>query len=412
MENIISVRNLEVSFKSPTNKKELMRIIRGVDFDIPKGSIVGFIGESGSGKSVTAKTLLKMNSNSTTMASSILIDGVNVLEGENPSTTVLDEKIRTAETNLKKAKKDDKKKEIKKSLRKLKNEKHSHTTNRDSFKMTDNKKIWRDIRGKKVAYIPQDSMTSLNPTKTIGKQIMESLELHSDLKTTKERKERAIELLERFGVKGARERIDSYPHEFSGGMRQRVIIAMTVACMPDVIIADEPTTALDPTVQASVLELFEEVRREFNISIIFISHDIAVIATLCDYIYVFYAGKVVEKGKTEELFSDPRHPYTWSLMAAMPDPDHKSDRLFTIPGTPPNFTNLPEGDPFSVRNPFALKIDFLKEPPLFRVKDDHFAATWLLHPSSPEVNPPEEVTVIMERARETLKELKGEKHVK
>ncbi len=380
MENIISVRNLEVSFKNPTKKKELMHIIRSVDFDIPKGSIVGFIGESGSGKSVTAKTLLKMNENSTTTASVMSIDGINILED---SSSIKNENNSEAEISTKKV-----------------------------FKIKKSPKTWKEIRGKKVAYIPQDSMTSLNPTKTIGKQIMESLELHGEFATNAERKEEAIRLLERFGVKGARERINSYPHEFSGGMRQRVIIAMTVACMPDVIIADEPTTALDPTVQASVLELFEEIRREFNISIIFISHDIAVIATLCDYIYVFYAGRVVEKGETKELFSNPRHPYTWSLMAAMPDPENEDDRLFTIPGTPPNFANLPEGDPFSVRNPFALKIDFLKEPPLFQVKDDHYAATWLLHPSSPNVEPPKEVKIIMKRAEKTLIKLKGKKHVK
>ncbi|CAM9114609.1 ABC transporter ATP-binding protein [Mycoplasma marinum] len=407
-ENIISVRGLEVSFKSSTKKKEITRIIRGVNFDIPKAKIVGFIGESGSGKSVTAKTLLNMNNNSITNANKIEIDGISLLEGK--AKPVSSTQIQELETKLSKAKKKEKQKELRMKINRLKNDEKSQQPIGEKQSITKSRSKWKKIRGKKVAYIPQDSLTSLNPTKKIGIQIMESLELHSDLKTSKERKEKAIELLERFGVKGAKERINSYPHEFSGGMRQRVIIAMTVACMPDIIIADEPTTALDPTVQASVLELFEEIRREFGISIIFISHDIAVIATLCDYIYVFYAGRVIEKAYTTELFSNPKHPYTWSLMAAMPDTNIKAERLFTIPGTPPNFSNLPDGDPFSVRNPFALKVDYIKEPPLFEVSKDHWAATWLLHPSSPKMNPPKEVIDIIKNSKKILESNRGVKN--
>lgn len=222
-------------------------------------------------------------------------------------------------------------------------------------------------------------MTSLNPTMTIGAQILESLYLHfvplQKVKPTKEElEEKAIALLEKFGVTNARDRFNAYPHEFSGGMRQRVIIAMAVACGSEVIIADEPTTALDPTVQASVLELFQNIVKEYGTSIIFVSHDIAVIATLCDYINVFYAGRIVERGTKKDIFTDPRHPYTWLLLSAMPD-SNKGGDLFTIPGQPPQFGNLPSGDPFSVRNPFAMEVDFRKEPPLFKISDTHEAAT-------------------------------------
>ncbi len=403
-EYIISVRGLEVSFPHSTKKKNISRIIRGVDFDIPKASIVGFIGESGSGKSVTAKSLLNINGESITIANKMDIDGISILE-KNKSKKISLVETENLKIQLAKTKDKDKRKDILKKIKKIRDDVR-YQQNENSYKLSKSKSIWKKIRGKKVAYIPQDSMTSLNPTKTIGKQIMESLKLHSDIKSENKRKEKAIELLERFGVDRARERINSYPYEFSGGMRQRVIIAMTVACYPDVIIADEPTTALDPTVQASVLELFEEIRRDYGISIIFISHDIAVIATLCKYIYVFYAGRVIEKAYTEDLFSNPKHPYTWSLMAAIPDTNSKQKRLFTIPGSPPSFDNLPEGDPFSVRNPFALKIDFIKEPPLFKVSDNHYAATWTLHPQSPKIEPPQEVKHIITNSKRSLNRIK------
>ncbi len=408
MENIISVRDLEIAFSKHRKNKTATRIIRGVDFDIPKASIIGFIGESGSGKSVTAKTLLNLNDNSITKASEINIAGISMVKGKAKKT--LTKEIEELQKHIDKLKNKKNKKDLnllRKKMAKLQNDLETQAGDGYTRNLNQSKSQWKKIRGKKVAYIPQDSMTSLNPTKTVGKQIIESLKLHNEkLKTNKEREQKAIELLERFGVKDAAKRINSYPHEFSGGMRQRVIIAMTVACMPDVIIADEPTTALDPTVQASVLELFEEIRKEYGISIIFISHDIAVIATLCDYIYVFYAGRVVEKAKTKELFSNPKHPYTWSLMAAMPDNNLKSKRLFTIKGTPPSFEQLPNGDPFSERNPFALKIDFIKEPPLFKVRKDHFAATWLLHPSSPKVKPPKSVLEIMANAKKRTRKVK------
>ena len=192
-----------------------------------------------------------------------------------------------------------------------------------------------------------------------------------------------VDLLESFGFQDARAKLDSYPHTFSGGMKQRVIIAMVVAAQPDLIIADEPTTALDPTVQASVLSLFEEIRNKYNISIIFISHNISVIAKFCDYIYVMYAGRVVERGTKIDIFTKPAHPYTWALISSIPE--NKDEKLYNIPGTPPDMANLGVGDPFAPRNQYAMAIDFKKEPPLFPISPTHAAATWLLDPRAPKV---------------------------
>ncbi len=325
-EIVVDVQNLKVSFRSTKNRKKLVPITRGVTFNIRRGEIVGFIGESGSGKSVVAKSLLAINNNAVTTADKLEISGIDMLVKNKDG--------------------------------------HLHLSSK--------KATLQQIRGRKVAYIPQDSLVSLNPTKRIGDQIIEAFELHSDMKSRTEMKQASLELLDKFGIKNAKERFNSYPHEFSGGMRQRVIIAMMVACQPDLIIADEPTTALDPTVQSSVLALFKSIVDEFNIAMVFVSHDIAVIAQTCDRINVFYAGRIVECGTKEELFTDPRHPYTWSLLAAMPDAKiNKGEKLFTIAGQPPSFENLPAGDPFAPRNPFVLKVDFKQEPPLFRITDTH-----------------------------------------
>ena len=322
---LLNVKNLNVSFN--VNRKKIIRIVRGVDLKILRGQIVGLVGESGSGKSVTSKALMNLNDLSITESDEMIIDNI--------------------------------------SLKKLKN------------------KEWSKIRGKKIGYIPQDPLTSLNPTRTIGKQLLDVLKDSEEFSTLKEKTEYLIDLLESFGIRDAKQKFNSYPHTFSGGMKQRVVIAMIVAAKPDLIIADEPTTALDPTVQASVLSLFEDIRKKFNISIIFISHNISVIAKFCDYIYVMYAGKIVESGTKKDIFTRPAHPYTWALISSIPE--HKSEKLFNIPGTPPDMANLPSGDPFAPRNQFALEIDFKKEPPLFKISKTHFAATWLLDERSPAV---------------------------
>ncbi|MHA0272663.1 ABC transporter ATP-binding protein [Mycoplasma sp. 48589B] len=327
-ERLLTVENLKVSFKLRRNK--FITIVRGVNLEINKGEIIGIVGESGSGKSVTSKSLLNINDNAFTTADKMEIDGIDLMQSK-----------------------------------------------KDSF--------WEKIRGHKIGYIPQDPLTSLNPTRKIGKQLLDALNKNEDWKGKEniEKKHYLINLLKQFGIRNAEQVFNMYPHTLSGGMKQRVVITMVVALKPSLIIADEPTTALDPTVQASVLALFEQIRQEFQITIILISHNISVVAKFCDYIYVMYAGKIVERGSKKDIFTDPRHPYTWALISAIPE--NKEDRLYSINGTPPDMNNLPLGDAFAPRNEYALEIDFLKEPPLFEVSENHYAATWLLHPDAPKV---------------------------
>lgn len=213
----------------------------------------------------------------------------------------------------------------------------------------------------------------------------------------REAQKKAIELLELVGITNAEKRMKNYPHQLSGGMRQRVVIAIALACNPDLLICDEPTTALDVTIQAKILELIKDLQRKLNISVIYITHDLGVVAKVADYVAVMYAGKIVEKGNVDEIFYDPRHPYTWGLLSAMPDIDTTDDKLYTIPGTPANLLNKVEGDAFSPRNIYALNIDNRIEPPMFKITDTHYAATWLLHENSPKVEMPEELRSRIDR---------------
>ena len=331
---ILKVRNLHVSF--PQGHKKSIHIVRGVDLDVHKGEIIGLVGESGSGKSVTSKTLINVNESGIISADQIQIGEYEL-------------------TNIKK------------------------------------QKYWQYIRGQKIGYIPQDPLTSLNPTRTIGKQLLDALNNNDDWKnkTYTEKKNYLIGLLKTFGLRSAEKIFSAYPHTLSGGMKQRIVITMVVALKPELIIADEPTTALDPTVQASVLALFEDIREKMGISIILISHNISVIAKFCDYIYVMYAGRIVERGTKQEIFTSPAHPYTWALISAIPE--SKDEKLYTIQGTPPDMANLPLGDSFVYRNDYALEIDYLKEPPLIPITETHAAATWLLSPEAPKVEKSKEL---------------------
>ncbi|WGI36835.1 ABC transporter ATP-binding protein [Mesomycoplasma lagogenitalium] len=342
-EILLLVKNLRVSFKE--GRKKIINIVRGIDLKIKKGQIVGLVGESGSGKTVTSKSLLGINEFANVQSDVMEISGIDI-------------------SNYKKDKQ------------------------------------WQQIRGKKIGYIPQDPLTALNPTRTIGKQLLDVLHKDPRFKTKEEKINYLIELLESFGIRDAKEKFNAYPHTFSGGMKQRVVIAMVVAMQPELIIADEPTTALDPTVQASVLALFNDIRNKYGISLIFISHNISVIAKFCDYIYVLYAGKVVEKGTRADIFTDPKHPYTWALISAIPE--EKNQKLFNIKGTPPDMANLPAGDPFAPRNEYALEIDFEKEPPLIDVSETHAAATWLLHPDAPKVELTEQLKSRLELFRKVF----------
>ena len=340
-EKVLSIRDLSISFKTSAG---MVNAIRGVNLDLYRGETLAIVGESGSGKSVTMKA-----------AMGILSSNGEVNYGSIDFTYYRDnEKVQV-----------------------------------DILKLS-KKEMRKRINGKRIAMIFQDPMTSLNPTMTIGAQIMEGMIWH--YKTPKkEAYKKAVELLELVGITNAEKRMKNYPHQLSGGMRQRVVIAIALACNPDLLICDEPTTALDVTIQAKILELIKDIQKKLNISVIYITHDLGVVAKVADYVAVMYAGKIVEKGKVDEIFYDPRHPYTWGLLSAMPDIDTNDDKLYTIPGTPPNLLNKVKGDAFAPRNIYALNIDNRLEPPMFKITDTHYAATWLLHEKAPKIEMPKEL---------------------
>ncbi|MBR4068547.1 MAG: ATP-binding cassette domain-containing protein [Clostridia bacterium] len=247
---------------------------------------------------------------------------------------------------------------------------------------------WTKIRGKKIATVFQDPMTSLNPIITIGKQITSIIIKHQKC-TEVEARTRALELMYKVGIPNAEKRFDDYPFQYSGGMRQRIVIAIALSCQPKILICDEPTTALDVTIQAQILNLLKDLQREFNYTIVFITHDLGVVANIADRVAVMYAGQIVEVGKVEEVFFDPRHPYTWALLSSLPQLAQKNTKLYSITGTPPSLYNKIVGDPFAPRNPYCMKVDTLVDPPMFQVTETHFAKTWLLDPRAPKVEKPE-----------------------
>ncbi|GAB6496291.1 oligopeptide ABC transporter, ATP-binding protein [Bacillus sp. UMTAT18] len=330
MKTLLEVKDLQVSFDTHAGE---VQAVRGVTFDLKKGETLAIVGESGSGKSVTSKALMGLIPN----PPGRIKNGEIVFDG------------------------------------------------RDLTKLTE--KEMQQVRGKDIAMIFQDPMTSLNPTMTIGNQIMEGLIKHQGMSKADARKV-ALELIDLVGIPNPEARLKQYPHQFSGGMRQRVVIAMALACNPKLLIADEPTTALDVTIQAQILELMKDIQQKTEAAIIFITHDLGVVANVADRVAVMYAGKVVEIGTVDEIFYNPKHPYTWGLIASMPSLDGSEEELYAIPGTPPDLLKPPKGDAFAPRNPQALKIDFEMDPPLFKVSDTHYAATWLLHEQAPEVKPP------------------------
>ena len=233
-------------------------------------------------------------------------------------------------------------------------------------------------------------MTSLNPIRTIGSQISEVIEKHQGI-PHEEAKAQAIELMEKVGIPDAANRFDEYPFQYSGGMRQRIVIAIALSCHPKILICDEPTTALDVTIQAQIIKLIKELQRELKFTTIYITHDLGVVANVADRVGVMYAGQIIEYGTAEEVFYDPQHPYTWALLSSLPQLGVKGEDLYYITGTPPSLFNKIQGDAFAPRNPHALKIDFIKEPPMFQVSETHFAKTWLLDPRAPKLEKPEAI---------------------
>ncbi len=340
MEPILQVKDLSVSFNAFAGK---VQAVRHVDFELYKGETLVIVGESGSGKSVTTKAIL----------------GILPKNGHINSGEIL-----------------------------YKGEDMAKYKEKDFYK----------IRGKQISLVFQDPLSALNPLMKIGKQITEALILSGGYEK-KNAKDKAIELMKAVGIPNAELRYEQYPFQFSGGMRQRIIIAIALACNPEILICDEPTTALDVTIQSKILELINEMKRERDLSIIFITHDLGVVANMADRICVMYAGKIVEIGTAEDIFYRPAHPYTWALLSSMPDLETK-ERLFSIPGAPPNMLNPPKGDAFAQRNKYALAVDFEEEPPFFKISDTHYAATWLLHPNAPKVEMPEILAHRIQRMKE------------
>ncbi|HET7271635.1 MAG TPA: ABC transporter ATP-binding protein [Rubrobacter sp.] len=330
-DNILEVRDLQISFGTYAGE---VQAVRGVSFDLRKRETLAIVGESGSGKSVTAKSLMRLLPE----ANTIFKGGEAIYDG------------------------------------------------RDLLKLSE--KQMQRVRGPQIAMVFQDPMTSLDPTMKVGNQIAESLRKHLGMSRDKAR-ERSVELLKLVGIPNAEERVRQYPHQFSGGMRQRVVIAIALACEPQILIADEPTTALDVTIQAQILDLLRQLQEKIGTSVILITHDLGVVASVADRIAVMYAGKIVEIGTVRETFYDPQMPYTWGLLASIPLPTaDRSQDLIPIPGSPPDMSDPPKGCPFTARCPYAMQVCPTEFPEYTVFSAEHKAACWLHHPMAPNVEPP------------------------
>lgn len=374
MENkdkILEIRDLDISF---TTDGGTVKAVRGVDLDLHRGETVAIVGESGSGKSVTTKAVM----------------GILAGNGKINNGTIRFKTYNLTEEHLKESLANngvvDESRLAPEEIQEI-----------DITKSTE-KFIQSQIRGRRIAMVFQDPMTSLDPTMTIGKQVMEAMRFHYNM-SKKEAYDRALELLELVGITDAPKRMKNYPHQLSGGMRQRIVIAIALSCDPEILICDEPTTALDVTIQAKILELIQEIQKKKNLSVIYITHDLGVVAKVADVVNVMYAGRIIETGTVNDIFYDPRHPYTWGLLASMPDIDSLGNELYTIPGTPPNLLYDIEGDAFAPRNRYALHIDEKVAPPMFKISDTHYAATWLEAPKAPKVAMPEDLKRRTERMK-------------
>jgi oligopeptide transport system ATP-binding protein len=333
-QSLLEVRDLQISFSTYAGE---VQAVRGVSFDLRRGETLAIVGESGSGKSVTAKSIMRLNPE----ANTIVRGGEILFEGE------------------------------------------------DILKLSE--KRMQDIRGPKIAMVFQDPMTSLDPTMRVGRQITESLKKHLGL-SGQRAKERAVELLTMVGIPNPEARIKQYPHQFSGGMRQRVVIAIALSCDPQILIADEPTTALDVTIQAQILELLRDLQEQLGMSVILITHDLGVVAHTAHRVVVMYAGKVVETGTLREIFYTAQMPYTWGLLSSIPLPTaDRSQDLIPIPGSPPDMLDPPKGCPFTPRCPYAMRICAEEMPEYNTFSSEHKAACWLHHPMAPDVEPPVKV---------------------
>ena len=327
MSELLEVKNLSVSFASPQGE---VQAVRDVSFSLKSGEVLAIVGESGCGKSVLCKTIMKLLPSSAKIKSgSILVNGADI-------------------TGYR--------------------EKEMHK-----------------LRGRLFSMIFQNPMTTLNPTIPVGKQIAEAIKIHQPKISKEERNHRAEELMELVGIDCPDDCMKWYPHQFSGGMRQRSVMAIALAGNPKILFADEPTTALDVTIQAQILDLLQAVQKKLGTATVFVTHDLGAAARVADRVAVMYAGKIVEIGTAEEIYYDSRHPYTWGLMKSLPAFSRGREELYTIPGMPPSLLHLPKGDAFACRNEYALAIDYEEEPPMFQISDTHYAATWLLDERAPKI---------------------------
>ena len=331
---LVRVENLKLSYVNPNNPNVQKLVIRNTGFELHKGEVLALIGESGSGKSVISSTLFGLaGANAIYQEGKVVVNGIEV----------------------------------------------QNFTPRHWEKS--------DLRGNFVSAVFQNTMTTLNPTMKIGKQIMEGVLINGITKNKKEARNIALHYLTKTKINQPEMVMEMYPHQLSGGMKQRVVIAAIVACQPQLIVFDEPTTALDPTVQAEILEIIKNIVKETNMGAIFITHDLGVVASIADRIAIMYAGQIIETGTTTEVLFNPRHPYTWGLLLSMPDVNH-GDKLYTIPGSVPSDLSEIKGDAFAPRNDFAMGVDFDKEPEMFKVSDTHFVKSWLLDKRAPKFEPP------------------------
>jgi len=330
MDTLLKIENLSVGLKTPGGTVEA---VRDVSFQLHPGEILAIVGESGCGKSILCKSVMKL------LPRSARIEGGRI-----------------------------------------------YANGADITDYTE--KDMQKLRGKLFSFVFQDPMTALNPTIPIGKQIAEAILVHEPKLPKEQVYGRVIELMELVGIKQPHERCKLYPYNLSGGMRQRSVMAIALAANPKILIADEPTTALDVTIQAQILDLLKDIQQKLGTATVLVSHDLGAVARCADRVAIMYAGKIVEIGTAEEIYYDPRHPYTWGLLQALPAMNKDAKSLKTIPGMPPTLINPPKGDAFACRNVYAMEIDYLEQPPMFQITDTHYAATWLLDPRAPKINPP------------------------
>ena len=354
-EDVIEVKNLDITFKLATGN---VHAIRGVDFHLMKNEVLALVGESGCGKSISVKTIMGI-----LPENAVINSGEILYHGKDGTVDLLSKKFSWRQKN---------------------------------------------INGSKISMIFQDPMTSLNPTMTIGAQLITAIRSHEEV-SKKEAYARSIELLREVGITEPERTMGQYPHQLSGGMRQRIVIAIALSCNPEVLICDEPTTALDVTIQNRILELIQKIREIRGISVIFITHNLCVVAKIADYVGVMYAGKIIEYGTVFDIFYDPRHPYTWGLLSAIPEISDEKGELYSIPGTPPNLAHEIVGDAFAPRNPYALAIDFKAEPPLYKLSPTHYVASWLADERAPKVEMPKELKARIERMKQEGVDYVGEK---